>query len=174
VPKTLIQHLIRWVIASGQFTGEVNDVLQAILDTEITPELVPAGADGKVQSTEGTIGPYALHDFTLCSTCSGVAIRRRRSPSSRGTPGATRRRASGRRVPGRRSTSPTTWRRSARWLTVFVKRYFATNQFKRSAMPNGPKVMAGGSLSPRGDWRMPSDANARSWLADIEANVPQS
>ena len=73
------------------------------------------------------------------------------------------------RTRGRPTTSPTI----RRWLEVFVRRFFAS-QFKRSAIPNGPKVVAGGSLSPRGDWRMPSDAGARAWLAELDANVPRS
>jgi NAD+ synthase (glutamine-hydrolysing) len=172
VPKTLIQHLIRWVIASGQFSGEVNDVLQAVLDTEISPELIPAGADGKVQSTQDSIGPYALHDFALY-----YLLRRGYPPRKIAFLAwhAWRDAGVGEWPPGYPADEHVAYDLATirRWLTVFVKR-FATNQFKRSAIPNGPKVMAGGSLSPRGDWRMPSDANARSWLADIEANVPQS
>ncbi len=165
VPKTLMQHLIRWVISTEQFSGETDAVLQAVLDTEISPELVPAGQDGKVQSTESTIGPYALHDFALFHT-----LRRGAAPSKiaflaehawadpnaglwpEGFP-----------EDGRPSYDLTEIRR---WLEVFLKRYFA-NQFKRTAIPNGPKVSSGGSLSPRGDWRMPSDARATAWLNEL-------
>ncbi|MBW3085561.1 Glutamine-dependent NAD(+) synthetase [Austwickia sp. TVS 96-490-7B] len=171
VPKSLMQHLIRWVIASGEFSDQVGGVLQAVLDTEISPELVPAGPDGKVQSTQDLIGPYALHDFALFHV-----LRRGYPPHKiaflawhawsdpqRGEWPA------GYPMAERGAYDLATIRR---WLTTFVQR-FATQQFKRSAVPNGPKVMAGGSLSPRGDWRMPSDANARLWVADIEAHVPQ-
>ncbi len=173
VPKTLIQHLIRWVISTAQFSGDVDITLQAILDTEITPELVPAGADGAVQSTEGTIGPYALHDFTLFyvlrygfrpSKIAFLAWHAWRDVDAGSWPHA---------FPGtKKSAYDLTTIRT--WLTVFCSRYFGFSQFKRSAMPNGPKVSSGGSLSPRGDWRAPSDAAATTWLAEIESNVPES
>ena len=164
VPKTFIQHLIRWVIEhASSSTTRCRQTLDAILDTEISPELVPGE---ELQSTESQIGPYALQDFYAllrrCATASG----RRRSPSWRGTPGATRRAATGRR------TSRTTKRVAydlpeiRRWLELFCRRFFAFAQFKRSALPNGPKVSAGGSLSPRGDWRAPSDGSAGAWLRD--------
>jgi NAD+ synthase (glutamine-hydrolysing) len=172
VPKTLIQHLIRWVISSGQFSGEVGATLQAILDTEITPELVPAGADGAVQSTEATIGPYALHDFTLFHV-----LRTGFKPSK----------IAFLSWHAWRDVDAGEWPHSfpeakqvaydlatiRRWLRVFCQRYFAFSQFKRSAMPNGPKVSAGGSLSPRGDWRAPSDIAATTWLAELDAHVPE-
>ncbi|MCB1254535.1 MAG: NAD(+) synthase, partial [Austwickia sp.] len=172
VPKTLIQHLIRWVIATSQFPGEVNAVLQAVLDTEISPELIPAGADGKVQSTQDSIGPYALHDFALYYLLRrGYPPRKIAYLAWHGWRDA----QAGAWPPGYPADERVAYDLAEirRWLQVFVKR-FATQQFKRSAIPNGPKVMAGGSLSPRGDWRMPSDANARGWLADIEAHVPES
>ncbi len=173
VPKTLMQHLIRWVISSAQFTGDVDATLQAILDTEITPELVPAGADGTVQSTEGTIGPYALHDFTLFhvlrygftpSKIAFLAWHAWHDLDAGDWPHA---------FPDEKKVAYdlTTIRR---WLIVFCRRYFGFSQFKRSAMPNGPKVSSGGSLSPRGDWRAPSDTAATTWLAELEANVPES
>ncbi len=172
VPKTLIQHLIRWVIASGQFDEGVNDVLQAVLATEISPELIPAGADGKVQSTQDSIGPYALHDFALY-----YLLRRGYPPRKIAYLAwqAWRDAGAGDWPPGYPADEHLAYDLATirRWLEVFVKR-FAANQFKRSALPNGPKVMAGGSLSPRGDWRMPSDASAAAWLADIAAHVPQS
>ena len=172
VPKTLMQHLIRWVVSSGQFEGPVNDTLLDILDTEITPELVPAREGEQIQSTEDSIGPYALQDFTLYHV-----LRRGYRPSKiaflaehawadaeRGAWPA------GYPTGARPAYDLATIRR---WMQVFLKRYFA-NQFKRSAIPNGPKVVAGGSLSPRGDWRMPSDAAATAWLAELEENVPTS
>ena len=173
VPKTLIQHLIRWVIASGQFTDDVGVTLQAILDTEITPELVPAGADGTVQSTEGTIGPYALHDFTLYhvlrsgfrpSKIAFLAWHAWSDVDEHEWPPAF---PAEKRVAYDLATI-------RRWMVVFCRRYFGFSQFKRSAMPNGPKVSAGGSLSPRGDWRAPSDTAATTWLAELEAHVPES
>jgi NAD+ synthase (glutamine-hydrolysing) len=152
VPKTLIQHLIRWVVSSGQFDDEVGEVLTAILGTEISPELVPGE---ELQSTEGKIGPYALHDFFLFYTlrygfrpskiaflCQHAWLGDRYQLSE-----------------------------IRRWLELFIRRFFAFAQFKRSALPNGPKVSAGGSLSPRGDWRAPSDGNAEAWLRDL-ARVP--
>jgi len=173
VPKTLIQHLIRWVIASGQFPEEgVNETLRSVLDTEISPELIPTIAGAKPQSTQDSIGPYALHDFTLFHV-----LRRGYRPSKIAFLAwhAWRDAAAGEWPPGypesdRRAYDLGTIRS---WLQVFVRRFFA-NQFKRSAMPNGPKVVAGGSLSPRGDWRMPSDAAGRAWLSEIERCVPES
>ncbi|MBE7203286.1 MAG: NAD(+) synthase, partial [Parafilimonas terrae] len=173
VPKTLIQHLIRWVISTDAFSVEEGRVLRAVLDTEISPELVPAGADEAPQSTEAAIGPYALQDFTLFYT-----LRHGFRPSkiaflalhawgdvARGDwPAdfpADKRVAYG--LPEIR-----------RWLSVFLTRFFAFSQFKRSAIPNGPKVAAGGALSPRGDWRAPSDGSARIWLAELERNVPET
>ncbi len=170
VPKTLIQHLIRWVMASGQFAEDTNDVLEEILDQEITPELIPDQEGVKPQATEDTVGPYALQDFTLFHV-----IRRGYRPSKiaflawhawhdaeagEWPPGYPAERRAAYDLPAIRH-----------WLEVFCKRFFA-NQFKRSALPNGPKVSSGGTMSPRGDWRMPSDASAAAWLAELEANVP--
>ena len=170
VPKTLIQHLIRWVIASGQFDGDTNDVLGEILDQEITPELIPDQDGVKPQATEDTVGPYALQDFTLYQT-----IRRGMPPSKIAFLAwhAWHDASTGEWPPGYPEAKHTAYDLPAirHWLEVFCKRFFA-NQFKRSALPNGPKVSAGGTMSPRGDWRMPSDANAAAWLAELEANVP--
>jgi len=173
VPKTLIQHLIRWVISSGQFEEEVSRTLRAILDTEISPELVPVEAGEKPQSTEEKVGPYELQDFNLFYTLRyGFRPSKIAFLALHAWEDAER----GDWPPG----FPEDRRRAydlahiRRWLEVFVRRFFAFSQFKRSAMPNGPKVAAGGSLSPRGDWRAPSDANADIWLADIERNVPKA
>jgi NAD+ synthase (glutamine-hydrolysing) len=170
VPKTLIQHLIRWVIESGQFEDDTNEVLQEVLDQEITPELVPQQEGERPQATEDAVGPYALQDFTLFHV-----LRHGMRPSRIAFLAwhAWRDRESGEWPPGfpadrRQAYDLVTIRR---WLEVFVKRFFAS-QFKRSALPNGPKVSAGGTMSPRGDWRMPSDASAAAWLADVE-RVPQ-
>ncbi len=179
VPKTLIQHLIRWVIDTGQLhlggepaadTTDVDAVLQQILDQEITPELIPTAEGEKPQATEDSVGPYALQDFTLYHV-----IRRGYRPSKIAFLAwhAWRDQAAGEWPPGfpearRASYDLPTVRR---WLEVFVQRFFAS-QFKRSALPNGPKVTPGGTMSPRGDWRMPSDASAAAWLAEIDANIP--
>jgi NAD+ synthase (glutamine-hydrolysing) len=173
VPKTLIQHLIRWVIASGQFADEVGVTLRSILDAEISPELVPAGAGEKPQSTEAAIGPYELQDFNLFYTLrygfrpSKIAFlswHAWHDVKAGGWP-------VGMSEEKRRAYELADIRH---WLEVFLKRFFAFSQFKRSAMPNGPKVSAGGSLSPRGDWRAPSDGNAVAWLEDLDRNVPRA
>ena len=173
VPKTLIQHLIRWVISAGELSAATVEVLQAVLDTEISPELVPAGQDGRMQSTEDRIGPYNLHDFTLYhvlrfgfrpSKIAFLAAKAWEDPDAGAWP-------AGYPEGARPSYDlPTV----ARWMDVFLRRFFGFAQFKRSAIPNGPKVSPAGSLSPRGDWRAPSDGNARAWLAELHAAVPQA
>jgi NAD+ synthase (glutamine-hydrolysing) len=172
VPKTLIRHLIRWVADKGLIGDDATPVLQSILHTEISPELVPA-KDGKMQSTEETVGPYALNDFFLFHisrygfTPSKVAFLAWQAWKDRsvghwpaGTP-------DDEKVEYDLTTIKA-------WLRKFLVRFFQTSQFKRSALPNGPKVVTGGSLSPRGDWRAPSDASARVWLDELEANVPDA
>lgn len=177
VPKTLIQHVIRWVIShegegSTDLSAEAKRVLQSVLDTEISPELVPAGQDGKIQSTEDRIGPYALHDFTLYhvlrfgfrpSKIAFLAAHAWSDPEAGAWP------------PGFPDEDRYGYDLAtvAKWLQVFLERYFAFAQFKRSAIPNGPKVSPAGSLSPRGDWRAPSDGNARAWLAELKAALPE-
>jgi len=174
VPKTLVQHLIRWVVDSeqlGEKDGEVNQLLTDIVGQEITPELVPTREGEKPQATEGSIGPYALHDFTLFHVLrfgfrpSKIAFLAEHAWSD-----------------ASKGDWPPNYPEDERpeyslgdireWLEVFIKRFFAS-QFKRSALPNGPKVSAGGTMSPRGDWRMPSDAGPATWLAELE-NVPRS
>ena len=168
VPKTLIQHLIRWVVASGQFEGDVNRTLEAILGTEISPELVPGD---ELQSTESTIGPYALHDFTLFHV-----LRFGLRPSKIGFLAwhAWRDRDAGEWPPNFPDEKRASYDQAEirRWLEVFCERFFGFAQFKRSALPNGPKVSHGGSLSPRGDWRAPSDTSAAAWLRDLERWEP--
>ena len=155
VPKTLIQHLIRWVIASGEFDAEVGETLQSVLDTEITPELVPVGEGEQIQSSEAKVGPYPLQDFSLF-----YVLRYGFRPAK---------------------VAFLAWHawgdayplaEIRTWLAVFAQRFYSFSQFKRSAMPNGPKVSHGGSLSPRGDWRAPSDMAATVWLAEIERDIP--
>jgi NAD+ synthase (glutamine-hydrolysing) len=170
VAKTLIRHLIRWVAARPDM-AEASDVLNAILDTEISPELVPAGADGKIQSTEATVGPYALNDFFLFYVTrfglkpSKVAFLAHQAWGDAGVGDWPAHHPEAERVDYDLATIKV-------WLRKFLVRFFQTSQFKRSAMPNGPKVVTGGSLSPRGDWRAPSDGNARVWLDELETNVP--
>ncbi|HEY5783464.1 MAG TPA: NAD(+) synthase [Microlunatus sp.] len=171
VPKTLIQHLIRWTSGLDAFSGETEQVLLSILNTEISPELIPVKPGEVPQSTEKSVGPYELQDFNLFYTLrfgfrpskiAFLAHHAWRDVDGGSWPPAfppERRRAYD--VPAIRE-----------WLVVFVKRFFGFAQFKRSAMPNGPKVSHGGSLSPRGDWRAPSDGDAAVWLADIEQNIP--
>ncbi|WP_435769472.1 NAD(+) synthase [Nocardioides sp. SYSU DS0651] len=178
VPKTLIQHLIRWVIDSEQLRGgspegateESYAVLREILEQEITPELIPAESDEKPQATEESVGPYALQDFTLYHV-----IRRGFRPSKIAFLSwhAWRDEAVGDWPPGFPEESRNAYDLATirAWLEVFIRRFFA-NQFKRSALPNGPKVSPGGTMSPRGDWRMPSDASAAAWLAELE-RVPR-
>jgi NAD+ synthase (glutamine-hydrolysing) len=171
VPKTLIQHLIRWVVSSGQFEDEVGDVLTAILDTEISPELVPVAEGETPQSTQAVIGPYELQDFTLHHV---IRLGSRPSRIAFLAWHAWHDVEAGEWPPGYPQDGRTAYDLATirRWLEVFLRRFFAFSQFKRSALPNGPKVSPGGALSPRGDWRAPSDGNARAWLADLEENVP--
>ncbi|MBH1943512.1 NAD(+) synthase [Erythrobacter sp. YJ-T3-07] len=173
VPKTLIQYLMRWMIETDQFSHDLNEVLEDVLSTEISPELVPAGADGAIQSTEDHIGPYALHDFFLHHIA-----RHGQSPSHVAFLAwhAWKDAESGKWPLGFPDEAKQAYDLATirKWLAVFCRRFFGFSQFKRSAMPNGPKVSMGGALSPRGDWRAPSDAVADLWLAEIEANIPES
>ncbi|KAA0094618.1 NAD(+) synthase [Mycolicibacterium sp. P1-18] len=173
VPKTLIQHLIRWVISSGQFADDVNAVLQSVVDTEITPELVPAGEDEEIQSSEAKVGPYVLQDFSLFQV-----LRYGFSPSKVAFLAwhAWHDAEAGRWPTGYPADKRPEYSLAEirRWLQVFVQRFYSFSQFKRSALPNGPKVSAGGALSPRGDWRAPSDMSARIWLDEIDREVPEA
>ena len=149
VPKTLIQYLVGWVAESDEFSADVKRALKRVLDTEISPELIP----GK-QSTEAIIGPYELQDFNLYYTLRfGYAPAKVAFLAWNAWKGEYR------------------LREIRKWLGVFLKRFFQMSQYKRSAMPSAPKVGSGGSLSPRGDWRAPADGNASAWLADL-ARVP--
>jgi NAD+ synthase (glutamine-hydrolysing) len=171
VSKTLIQHLIRFVATSGEVDEATATTLLTILATVISPELVPSDASGLIQSTEKMIGPYELQDFNLYYVTrygfrpSKIAYLAHHawSDASRGSwpenIGADERRTY-------------SLVEIKRWLEVFLFRFFAISQFKRSALPNGPKISSGGSLSPRGDWRAPSDGNARVWIDELHANVP--
>ncbi|MGF2945296.1 NAD(+) synthase [Mycobacterium sp. Lab-001] len=170
VPKTLIQHLIRWVISTGEFEAGVGEVLQSVLDTEITPELVPSGEE-ELQSSEAKVGPYALQDFSLFhvlrygfrpSKVAFLAWHAWHDPDRGSWP------------PGFPEDKRPAYslKEIRHWLQVFVQRFYSFSQFKRSALPNGPKVSHGGALSPRGDWRAPSDMSARIWLDEIQREVP--
>jgi NAD+ synthase (glutamine-hydrolysing) len=173
VPKTLIRHLIRWLISARQFNSATLEVLTRIADTPISPELVPGTGDTPEQSSEAVVGPYELQDFHLYyisrfgyrpSKVAYLAHCAWGDPTAGAWP----------------DTVPLAERRSydlptiTGWLEVFLRRFFQGSQFKRSAMPNGPKVGSGGSLSPRGDWRAPSDSPATVWLEELLANVPAS
>jgi NAD+ synthase (glutamine-hydrolysing) len=167
VPKTLIQHLIRWVAAEGFMGAAASPILLDIVAAEISPELVPADAAGQVQSTEAKVGPYALQDFNLYYTTrygfgpAKIAFLAEAawSDAARGDwpphfPEGVRKAYDLAEI--------------KRWMRVFYERFFTTSQYKRSAMPNGPKISSGGSLSPRGDWRAPSDGNSAAWLQALE------
>jgi NAD+ synthase (glutamine-hydrolysing) len=174
VPKTLIQFLVRWAIDTDQFGPEAGRVLDAVLDTEISPELVPASdpdADAPEQHSEKIVGPYELQDFFLYWT-----VRFGYRP---GKVAWLAHHAWGDRERGRWPDLIPEQRRNEytlaeikHWLGVFLDRFFRTSQFKRSAIPNAPKVGSGGSLSPRGDWRAPSDATAAAWLRELAHAVP--
>ena len=171
VSKTLIQHLIRFVANSGDVGAETAAVLLDILGTEISPELVPAGADGAIQSTESVVGPYALQDFNLFYTTRyGFAPSKIAYLSWNAWHDAEQ--------GAWPANTPAGARRAfdlpeiKHWLHVFLRRFFEQSQFKRSALPNGPKISSGGSLSPRGDWRAPSDSHAATWLDELERNIP--
>jgi NAD+ synthase (glutamine-hydrolysing) len=169
VSKTLIQHLIRFVAASGDVDANTADILHDILNTEISPELIP-GDNGAVQATESFVGPYALQDFNLFYLTrlgyrpSKIAFMAwnawhdaQKGAWPTNVPAASQRAYSMEEI--------------HRWLELFLRRFFS-NQFKRSALPNGPKISSGGSLSPRGDWRAPSDGSPDVWLAELKASVP--
>jgi NAD+ synthase (glutamine-hydrolysing) len=171
VPKTLVRHLLRWAAKSGELSAEASGVLERVLAMPASPELVPQAAEGGRQSAEAAVGPYELQDFNLYYTSrygfrpSKVAFLAHHAWGSRA-----------------RGAWPASIPEAERheyglaairhWLEVFLRRFFEESQFKRSALPNGPKVGSGGSLSPRGDWRAPSDASADAWLAELRRNVP--
>ena len=167
-PKTLIQFIVRWAIDTKQFEDEVREVLQRVLDTEISPELVPADedGDGQLQGSEKVVGPYELQDFFLY-----YVLRFGYRPSKLAYLAS---HAWGDRERGDWPDLIPEDRRNEysleeikHWLEVFLDRFFRMSQFKRSAVPNAPKVGSGGSLSPRGDWRAPSDSSATAWLDEL-------
>ncbi len=172
VPKTLLQFLIRWVAKTAQLGKEASRVLHSILNTEFSPELVPSSTDcdQPSQRTEDMVGPYELQDFNLYYTTrfgylpSKIAFLAYCSWKDRNQ--------------GRWPDVPDEARHEyniveiKRWLSVFAWRFFQLSQFKRSCIPNAPKVGSGGSLSPRGDYRAPSDSEATAWLEDIK-KIPE-
>ncbi|MFO7570951.1 MAG: NAD(+) synthase, partial [Smithellaceae bacterium] len=167
VPKTLIQYLIRWVAQTHEFSGKVSDLLLAVVNTEISPELIPGKTDGQPpQKTEAAIGPYELQDFNnfyitrfgyLPSKVAFMAWCAWRDKSKGAWPD----------VPVEKRNSYSL-KDIKKWLHVYLYRFFKTSQYKRSCVPNSPKVGSGGSLSPRGDWRAPSDSEAAVWLTNWE------
>jgi len=172
VPKTLIQYLLRWIIETKAFDKSTLETLQSIVDTEISPELVPhseGDSSAPAQSTESTIGPYELHDFFLYYiTRFGFAPGKVAFLAHAAWSDRTRGAFPEGIHPGKQHEYDLAAIKN--WLRVFLRRFFQ-NQFKRSCVPNGPKVGSGGSLSPRGDWRMPSDASSAVWLAELEEQV---
>jgi NAD+ synthase (glutamine-hydrolysing) len=173
VPKTLIQFIVRWAIETEQFNREASEVLQSVLDTEISPELVPSddGDDGYLQGSEKVVGPYELQDFFLYyvlrfgyrpSKLAYLALHAWRDRELGSWPDL---------IPQERRNEYSLGE-IKHWLEVFLDRFFRTSQFKRSAIPNAPKVGSGGSLSPRGDWRAPSDGSATAWLDQLRRFVP--
>ncbi|HWK29947.1 MAG TPA: NAD(+) synthase [Solirubrobacter sp.] len=171
VPKSLVGFMLRWAIDTRQFSADVSEVLQSVLDTEISPELIPGDGDKPTADSESKVGPYELQDFFLFYTLrfgyrpSKVAFLAAHAWGDRD------------RGPWPDLIPPDRRNQYSRaeikhWLGVFLDRFFRLSQFKRSAIPNAPKVGSGGSLSPRGDWRAPSDASAAVWLDELRRNVP--
>ena len=165
VPKTLIQHLIRWVAQTNQFSPEVSKTLIDVLETEISPELVPGKIGNQPgQRTEDVIGPYELQDFNnfyitrfgyLPTKVAFLAYCAWRNKTKGLWPD----------IPLKKRNAYTL-KEIKKWLYVYLYRFFKTSQYKRSCVPNGPKVGSGGSLSPRGDYRAPSDSEAEVWLTN--------
>jgi len=167
VPKSLIQYLVRHVARTSELGAEASRVLEDVLDTAISPELVPGHADGHPgQSTESIVGPYELQDFHLY-----YVLRFGYAPPKVAflawTAWGDRSRGTWPDIPEAKRNQYTLGE-IRKWLGVFVKRFFQASQYKRSAIPNAPKVGSGGSLSPRSDWRAPSDGEAAAWLAELE------
>jgi NAD+ synthase (glutamine-hydrolysing) len=174
VPKTLIQFLLRWAIDTAQFGPEASEVLSSVVDLEISPELIPSDdpdRDGPGADSESIVGPYELQDFFLYYILrfgyrpSKVAFLAHHAWGDRKL-------GSWPELIPEDSRNEYPLGTVKRWLEVFLERFFHISQFKRSALPNAPKVGSGGSLSPRGDWRAPSDSSATTWLAELRAGVP--
>ena len=172
VPKTLIQYLIRWAIRTEQFTEASGKVLADVLDTEISPELVPPGADGAMQSTQSIVGPYELNDFFIHHI---TRFGQRPSKVAFLAWHAWKEAGQGMWPAGFPDSEKNAYDLAtiAGWLDKFCARFFGFSQFKRSALPNGPKVSSAGALSPRGDWRAPSDAVATVWREELRSGLPE-
>jgi NAD+ synthase (glutamine-hydrolysing) len=170
VPKTLIQYLIRYVARTNQLGTQVSAVLQDVLDTPISPELVPGQSELEPgQSTEAMVGPYELQDFHLYYTLRFGYLPAKVAFMAWCT-WRDRRVGNWPDIPADRRSQYAIGD-IKKWLAVFVRRFFQSSQYKRSAIPNAPKVGSGGSLSPRSDYRAPSDSEATVWLADV-ARIP--
>ena len=176
VPKTLIQYLIRWVMETRQLGEEADSVLRDILETVISPELVPAvmnapSGAAAMQRSEDVVGPYELQDFHLYYT-----LRFGYSPAKVAflAWSAWHERSQGAAWPDILADKRHQYSIAEikRWLAVFLKRFFQDSQYKRSCLANAPKVGSGGSLSPRGDYRAPSDSDATAWLGQLE-QIPE-
>jgi NAD+ synthase (glutamine-hydrolysing) len=174
VPKTLIRFLLRWAIGADLFGEAANEVLTSVLDTAISPELVPGDEedDGPHQDSEQTVGPYELQDFFLYYILrfgyrpSKVAFLAEHAWGDRN-------RGDWPDLIPVEKRNEYSLAEIRHWLEQFLGRFFRTSQFKRSAMPNAPKVGSGGSLSPRSDWRAPSDGDAAAWLQELREGVPE-
>ncbi|MBS4023531.1 MAG: NAD(+) synthase [Dethiobacter sp.] len=173
VPKTLIQYLLRWQASLEGVGAETRSVLLDILNTEISPELVPGSCHSTqpAQRTEEVIGPYELQDFNIYYL-TRFGYRPQKVAFLAYCAWRDKTRGDWPDIPEDKKNEYTIGE-IKHWLHVFVKRFFATTQFKRSVMPNGPKVGSGGSLSPRGDWRAPSDSEAAPWLNEVD-QIPGS
>jgi NAD+ synthase (glutamine-hydrolysing) len=170
VPKTLIQYLVGYVARTHSLGADASAVLRDVLDTAISPELVPSDASQPMQTSETVVGPYELQDFHLYYTLrfgytpSKVAFLAWHAWSDR-------RRGTWPDIPEAKRNEYAL-ADVKRWLGVFLHRFFKLSQYKRSAIPNAPKVGSGGSLSPRSDWRAPSDGEAAAWLNELES-IPE-
>jgi len=167
VPKTLITHLVRWVAESGRLGDEGAQVLLDVLGTDVSPELVPGGADDKPeQKSEASIGPYELQDFNLYYT-----LRYGFAPTKVAFLSWTAwrdREAGAWPEAGHVVRNEYDLAAIKRNLKIFLDKFFRTSQFKRTCIPNAPKVGSGGSLSPRGDWRAPSDSESVVWMREAD------
>ena len=176
VPKTLIRFLMRWAINANLFGEEANEVLDSVVETAISPELVPAARMPTATAPSRTPSRPSGHTSSRTSSCttscaSATAPARWRSSPS--TPGGTATAGDWPDLIPDDQRNEYSLAEIRHWLEVFLVRFFKTSQFKRSAMPNGPKVGSGGSLSPRSDWRAPSDGDAAAWLQELRDGVPE-